>query len=74
MYNKVQNPWVLHNSQFLPHDNCDLDDNSSSDGFVEEEYYGNYSFICVENGKKKIKKTKTEPKEILQLEEYLGEE
>lgn len=74
MYKKVHNPWVLHNAQFLPHDSCDLDDTSSSEGFVEEEYYGNYSFICVENGKKKVKKSKTvDLIDILQLEEYLGE-
>jgi hypothetical protein len=75
MYKKAHIPWVLHNAQFLPHDSCDLDDTSSFEGFVEEEYYGNYSFICVENGKKKVKKSKlTEAFDILQLEEYLGED
>ena len=49
------NPWVLHRAQFLPHNNCDIDDTFHQDPSSDEEYYGNYSFIVIENGRKRTK-------------------
>lgn len=57
----LSNPWVYVKLQHA----CDVDSD------IEEEYYGNYSFIIIEDGSKKIKNNvkKTE----LQKEEFIAE-
>jgi hypothetical protein len=56
---QLTNPWVyvkLHNS--------------GND--EEEEYCGNYSFICIEDGSKKVKERLK--KKELQIESFISEE
>lgn len=56
---QLTNPWVYVKLQ-----------NSRNDD--EEEYCGNYSFICIEDGSKKVKERLK--KKELQIESFISEE
>lgn len=56
---QLTNPWVY----------VKLQNNGNDD---EEEYCGNYSFICIEDGSKKVKERLK--KKELQIENFISEE
>lgn len=61
----LTNPWVYSKIQnTTPTNEFDSD--------IEEEYFGNYSFITIEDGSKKMK-TPTSKKKELQKEEFFNE-
>lgn len=58
---QLTNPWVY----------VKLHSNGNDD---EEEYCGNYSFICIEDGSKKVKERLSLKKKELQIESFISEE